>query len=213
MPVPSCTYDHVEMERANDRSANADYEGILERSLIPDRCKNTVFGIPEDDVIVPHPDNPKEWKTMLEYSKFHYVMNNPRKFFGPKKEYPGIFVPGNPGTRKTSYVCEVAKHAMRMGHNVLYYQVAEIITNRIQIWPLIGPEVLILDDLGNDNIEKSHNLIWTLVNKRLEKRLFTAVVTNYSLEHNQGIFGEAFMDRMNLLYPIVMIGDSSRVTA
>lgn len=183
------------------------YSLFVGNCKIPARCLENTYDIPDKHLYEADGD---EIITNLEYDKFFRMVKDPKFYL---TTYPGIFVPGNPGTRKTSYVCEVGKQVMKLGWSVVYYQSAELITNKINIWELVRPTFLIIDDLGNDTIENRNNLLWTLVNKRIDEKKFTAIITNYSEEHNRAIFGDAFMDRLKLYLPVVMIGESSRKIA
>jgi len=196
----------LEWEREEkERTDRERFDSLIGTSRIPQRCKDQEYEIPEEAEYLE--DNNGDVITNLQYDIF-YRMKKDFEYY--MRTYPGIFVPGNPGTRKTTYVCEIAKQAMRLGRSVRYYQCAEIITNKINIWELVRPSFLILDDVGNDPVENRNNIVWTLVNKRIDEKKFTAIVTNFSEEHNKVIFGEAFIDRLKLLLPIVMIGESSR---
>lgn len=209
VPEPTCDcrqkrqqqWDQEEQEKKD----KAVYIMLLGDSNIPDWCKKKEYNIPDEDEY--QEDAQEEVVVQLEYRKFLRIKDNLPWHL---KTYAGIFVPGNPGTRKTTYVCELGKQAMRVGKNVKYYQAAELITKKVNIWDLVQPAFLIIDDLGNDAVENRNNLLWTLVNKRIDERKFTAIITNYPMEHNRSIFGDAFMDRLKLFLPVVMIGESSR---
>ena len=205
LPACGCRDKQIMEEREQEEKAERDkkYKLLLSKSNLPERCRNETFDIPTKSVYQEHGE---DVIVHLEYEKFHRFLTNPAMF----SIYCGIFMPGNPGTRKTTYACELAKKVMTLGKTVNYFQCAEIVTKKVFIYDNITTDFLILDDLGNNTIEKRDDLLWTLVNKRIDAKKFTIIITNFSDSHNREMHGDAFMDRLKLFMPVVMIGESSR---
>lgn len=216
-PSPGCDcYENKMAEERKQEEEKKEQEYLMKRfeeGRIPKRCRINYYPIPSKTIEVREPvpgGKPGETriKILLEYEKFKDVVAKPWFYI---RNYPGLFIPGSPGTRKTGYIGEFAKECIRQGRNVVYYQVGEILQKKIDIEYLIGVDILILDDLGNSTWEGGGGgLIWTLLNRRIDEGKFTVVITNFSESHNIKIFNPAFMDRLNPFYPIAMIGPSSR---
>jgi DNA replication protein DnaC len=197
----------AEEERNRQIEIDHRYKFFLEKSNLPPRCLEKDYDIPTVPEIVKE-ELSEDYVKLMQYDKFHRYIdrleNNIR--YGVS-----IFIPGNPGTRKTTYACEIGKRVLKLGRSVKYFTASMIPDEKINIWDIAYQiDLLIIDDLGMDRIEKKNNLIFNLVNKRIDIRKSTIIITNSTEQQNRDLFGDAFMDRLKLSYTIFMIGKSSR---
>jgi hypothetical protein len=208
-PQCTCKADMIKADLAKEEASGAFhlYEKYRATCLIPQWCMDKTWDIPRDPVKVAD-ELTGEWKILLEYDKFHLYLADLKENINHGLS---IFCPGNVGTRKTTYICEIGKQVLRLGKSVRYYTASSIIADKVPWWELIyNVDFLIIDDLGMSSIEKKGNHLFDIHNKRLDRNKATAIITNNTEEQNRGIHGDAFMDRLKLFYTIFMIGDSSR---
>jgi DNA replication protein DnaC len=192
-------------EKKITNEAKKRFDKLVKNSNLPERCILNTYDIPEKPIY--EKDESGNYITMLEYDKIRAYIED---IDWNVTQGNNLFMPGNPGTRKTSYAGEIGKAIICSGKAVRYYQAGEIITNKINIWELMKIDALIVDDLGRDKIEKKDGLLFTLFNKRIDNGKLIIAITNFSEEKNRDTLGHDFVDRLKGFKIVTMIGKSSR---
>lgn len=125
------------------------------------------------------------------------------------KNRPGLIFEGDVGSGKTFLAAAIANHLLEKGIDVEFAVVPEFLDDLRRSMYKEGDEdsrlvdraknipVLILDDMGAHNFSPwVQNMLFTVINYRLNHRLPMIITTNLDLEHMEEAFGERIVSRM-----------------
>ena len=132
-----------------------------------------------------------------------------------ESSYPNLFIYGTVGTGKSFLSVCIAKEILDKGHSVLYFSSAGLFTLiqtnsydfkksdelRALYENLFNSDLLIIDDLGTENITKaSASELFAIINERIIRNKSTLITTNLSLEGIKSIYSERIFSRITSAY-------------
>jgi len=177
--------------------AAARIEALLSRSGIPPRFQDRDF----DGYRAADADQARALRIARSYADQWPEM---------RRRGTCLIFSGEPGTGKTHLACAIANAVIRQGSAALFITVGDAmrsikraydrdagISEASAIDTLVGPDLLILDEVGADyGTEHSKTLLFDLLNKRYEQVCPTIILTNLDAAALREYFGERVMDRL-----------------
>ncbi len=156
-----------------------------------------------------------------DLERFHVALNTSKEFIKNfETSYPNLFFYGTVGTGKSFLSICVAKEILDRGYSVLYFSAAGLFTliqtNSFDYKKsdeltalyddLYNSDLLIIDDLGTENITKSSSSeFFSIINERLIRNKSTLITTNLSLEGVKSIYSERVFSRISSYYHLCKI--------
>lgn len=181
------------LSEINKREKLNKYHYLFKQSRLGSRFKNSSFEKLKINFIN---------KSII--SKLRYIGNN-----YDKKRHDSIIVSGKPGTGKTLITSCFANILLDNLINCVFYNVPELIgdyknTQNFKndlnpgffLSSLANCSVLILDDLGSEEIKTNDEIIYRLINSRYEANKFTVFTTNLTLKSLASRYGERIFSRI-----------------
>jgi DNA replication protein DnaC len=189
--------DRKRQQREAAARAAARIETLLQRSGIPQRFKDRDF----DGYQAETEGQARALRIARSYADQWPEM---------RRRGTCLIFSGEPGTGKTHLACAIANAVIRQGGAALFITVGDAmrsikraydrdagISESDAIETLVGPDLLILDEVGADyGTEHSKALLFDLLNKRYEQVRPTLVLTNLDAASLREYFGERVMDRL-----------------
>jgi len=157
-----------------------------------------------------------EFYTGEDLERFHVAVKTSKDFINNfETSYPNLFFYGTVGTGKSFLSVCVAKEILERGYSVLYFSAAGLFTLiqtnsfdykkseelRTLYDDLYNTDLLIIDDLGTENVTKSSSSeFFAIINERLIRNKSTLITTNLSLEGIKSIYSERIFSRISSSY-------------
>jgi len=119
-----------------------------------------------------------------------------------------FFIRGEVGTGKTIFCCFLIKELVEQLEEPLFLPIPNLIFNAQKmrgfgedyssyIEDIINRKILILDDIGVEKgTEFTNNLLYLIINTRIEKGLKTLITSNFSLQQINEKLGSRIADRI-----------------
>lgn len=149
---------------------------------------------------------------------FHGALRSSKEFIKNfETSYPNLLFYGTVGTGKSFMSICIAKEILEKGHSVLYFSAAGLFTLiqtnsndfkkseelRTLYDDLYNSDLLIIDDLGTENITKmSVSQLFAIINERIIRNKSTLINTNLSLEGIKSIYSERITSRITSSYSL-----------
>lgn len=142
-------------------------------------------------------------KILFPYMDINYLVNGVL-----------LIIFGNPGNHKTGQVVAICKMAMDQLKTVLYFRTSRVpgltFIHRDYYEKMIRCDILVLDNFGKENVEKSGGVVFDIIDYRVHNKKTTILITNVNPEDVSEIFDSPLISRLLMFTKIKIDGEDKR---